>query len=314
MTKTDELHVVFGTGPLGMAVMQELLSRGKTVRVVNRSGQANVPKEVEFVKGDATDHVSVRNACKGATVIYNCTKAPYTEWPEKFPPIMDGIIEGAAHANAKIVYGDNLYMYGPTSKQLTEDLPNSSTGRKGRTRAKMATTLLEAHKSGKVQATIGRGPDFFGPGVLDSALGERVFGAALANKPAEVLGNIDVPHTYIFIRDFAKGLVTLGQHEEALGQVWHIPSSETLTTRQIIQMIYQELGKEAKFRIAPKPFVSFLALFNSTMKELKEMLYQFEQPFVVDHEKYLRVFNSDTTPHQEAIRETMDWFKQKMNR
>ncbi|GGG18367.1 SDR family oxidoreductase [Paenibacillus aceti] len=308
-TRTGELHVVVGTGPLGMAVMEELLHRGRSVRMVNRSGQANAPSDVEVIRGDASDEASISQACKGASVIYNCAKAPYTEWPEKFPPMMNGIIHAAAKEEAKIVYGDNLYMYGSEYEVLTEDLPNGATGRKGRTRAQMAQQLLTAHHSGKVQATIGRGADFYGPRVMESSLGERVFQAALDGRPAEVLGNIDMPHTYLFIRDFAKGLVTLGEREEALGQSWHIPGAATLTTRQLINMVYDMAGKQPKFRVAPKPLVSLLALFNPDMREIKEMLYLFEKPFIVDTTKYEKTFGLDTTPHELAIAETLDWFR-----
>ncbi|WMT43168.1 hypothetical protein RE628_13400 [Paenibacillus sp. D2_2] len=128
--------------------------------MVNRSGRATVPSGVQVVKGDAADVVSIGQACKGASVIYHCAKAPYTEWPEKFPPIMKGIIDAAAGEEAKIVYGDNLYMYGSKYEVLTEELPNDAIGRKGRTRAQMADALLAAHHSGKVRAVIGRGADF----------------------------------------------------------------------------------------------------------------------------------------------------------
>lgn len=307
--RTGELHVVVGTGPLGMAVMEELLHRGRSVRMVNRSGQADAPSDVEVVRGDASDEASISQACKGASIIYNCAKAPYTEWPEKFPPMMNGIIHAAAKEEAKIVYGDNLYMYGSEYEVLTEDLPNGATGRKGRTRAQMAQQLLTAHQSGKVRATIGRGADFYGPRVMESSLGERIFQAALDGRPAEALGNIDMPHTYLFIRDFAKGLVTLGEREEALGQSWHIPGAATLTTRQLINRVYDMAGKQPKFRIAPKPLVSLLALFNPDMREIKEMLYLFEKPFIVDTTKYEKAFGLNTTPHELAIAETLDWFK-----
>jgi len=305
----DELHVVIGTGPLGMAVMEELLFQGKKVRMVNRSGHANVPSSVQVAKGDATSSVEFAAACRGASVIYHCAKAPYTAWPEMFPPIMDGIIEAAENEKAIVVYADNLYMYGVTRRDLTEDLPNRADGRKGITRAQMANRLLTAHRSGKLRAAIGRAPDFFGPGVLDSALGERVFRAALEGKPAEVLGNIDAPHTYIYIRDFAKGLVKLGQSQASLGHIWHIPASETLTTRQMVSMVYSMAGREPRFRVAPKAFVSLLSLFNANMREIKEMLYLFEEPLVVNTSKYEKMFGKDTTPHEQAVAETMAWYQ-----
>lgn len=305
------IHVVFGSGPVGMAVMQELLARGKRVRMVNRSGRADVPPPVEVVRADATDPVTAGLACRGAEVIYHCAKAPYTEWPEKFPPIMDGIIRAAADAGARLIYADNLYMYGPVDGPITEALPYRATGRKGRTRAQMADALMEAHRTGRVRAAICRASDFFGPGVLHSAMGERVFGAALAGRPAELLGSLDVPHTYTYIRDFARALVTLGERDEALGQVWHAPSAPTITTRQFLEMVFAEAGEKPRFRVAPRAFVALMGLFNPTIRELKEMLYTFERPYVVDHSRYARAFGDHSTPHPVAIRETLDWYRRR---
>ncbi|WP_059051951.1 NAD-dependent epimerase/dehydratase family protein [Paenibacillus senegalimassiliensis] len=312
MANKEELHVVIGTGPLGRAVMDELLARGKQVRMVNRSGAAKVPAGVQVVKGDAVDRESILAACQGATVIYHCAKAPYTRWPELFPPITEGILGAAEATGAKLVYGDNLYMYGPTDQPLKENLPERTTDGKGIVRAAMAKTLLDAHRSGKARVAIGRAPDFYGPGVLESALGARVFRAVLAGKAAGVLGNVDAPHTYIYIRDYARGLVTLGEQEAALGQVWHIPSAETLTTRQIVELVFTHLGQKPKISALPKPLLQMLALFGGEMREVKGTIYMFDKPFVVDHGKYAAAFGTDTTPHSEAIRETLEWYKQQV--
>ncbi|MFM2304362.1 MAG: hypothetical protein RLZZ135_1772 [Cyanobacteriota bacterium] len=117
-----------------------------------------------------------------------------------------------------------------------------------------------------------------------------------------------MPHTYTFIEDFAKGLVTLGEREEALGEIWHIPSAETLTTRQFLDLIFAEAQHTPKLRIASPLMLNFLGLFSPMMRELKEINYEFAEPFVVDHQKYERVFGSDSTPHREAIRKTISWF------
>ncbi len=307
---TNELHVIFGTGPLGKAVMRELVKKGKYVRMVNRSGTADVPAGVEVVKGDATDPNSTRAASGGATVVYNCVNAPYTDWPRLFPPMQAGIIEGAAAAGAKLIVAENLYMYGPVHGKITEDMPYNATTRKGRVRAQMAEALMEAHHSGKVRVAIGRASDFYGPEVLASVSGDRMFYPALAGKPVQLMGNLDMPHTYTYIDDFGKGLVMLGERDEALGQAWHIPSAETLTTRQFIQMIFEEAGQPAKMSSAPGFVIRGMGLFSPMMRELAEMLYEFEEPFVVDHSKYDRSFGTDTTPHREAIRRTLDWYRQ----
>ena len=308
---SPDLHVIFGTGPLGLAVMRTLLARGKSIRMVNRKGKAEVPVQVEMVKGDATDQASVRQVCDGATVVYHCANAPYARWPQELPPIFYGILKGAAAVGARLVYGDNLYMYGPVTGPLTEDLPYRATGRNGRTRAQLAAALMEAHRIGQVQATIGRASNFFGPYARDSIVGDGVFAAALAGKPARILGNPDTLHTYTFIDDFAKGLVTLGEREEALGETWHIPSAETVTTRQFIALVFAERGAPPQLCVAPKLGMTLLALVNPVMRAVKEQLYQSEQPVVVDHSKYARAFGVEVTPHREAIRQTLDWFRKR---
>ena len=310
MTDNGELHVVFGTGPVGLAVMDELVSKGKRVRMVNRSGRANVPEGVEVVGGDAADPTFTREVSEGASVVYFALNPPYNKWPELFPGLQAGVLEGAASAGAKLIAMENLYMYGPTyGRPLTEDLPYAATTRKGRVRAMMSKELMEAHKSGRVRVTIGRASDFFGPRVLASAAGEQVFGRALQGKSTQVAGDPDQPHTYTYTPDIGKGLVILGEHEEALGRPWHLPSSETVTTREFVRMVFEEAGGEPKMQRAPKPLLWALGLFNPALRETIEMLYEFEEPFVVDHSAFARAFGDHATPLREAIGLTVRWYR-----
>src|SRR5918992_2849282 len=284
MTDNEELHGVFGSGPVGTSVMETLMQRGRRrVRMVNRSGRASVPGGVEVVGGDATDEAFAREASEGASVVYFALNPPYDKWPELFPGLQAGVLEGAASAGAKLIAMENLYMYGPTyGRTLTEDLPYAANTRKGRVRAMMSKELMEAHKSGRVRVTIGRASDFFGPRVLASAAGEQVFDRAVRGKSAQVAGDPDQPHTYTYVPDIGRGLAILGEHEEALGQAWHLPSPETLTTRQFVEMIFEEVGKPARIQAAPKILLRALGLFNPALRETIEMLYEFEEPFVVD--------------------------------
>lgn len=309
---TNDLSVVFGTGPLGLSVMRELIKGGGKVRMVNRSGSAQLPSEVEVVKGDVTNSESVQSLARDAGVVYLCAQPKYTEWPEKFPPIMRGAIDGVARTGAKLIFGDNLYMYGPVDGPLHEDLPYAATGRKGRARALIANMLMQAHEGGKVRAAIGRSSDFYGSYVFDSAAGERVFASALAGKPAGVIGDPDTLHTYMYIDDFGRGLVTLGRHEEALGKVWHLPSAPTVTTRRFVEMVYGEVGLPPKMRVAPPLVISAMGLFMPVMREVKEMLYEFDKPFVVDASRFERAFGDQVqvTPHEEGIKRTVAWYKE----
>ena len=310
MTDNVEFHVVFGTGPVGLAVMDELVSKSKRVRMVNRSGRASVPHGVEVIGGDATDEVFAREASNGASVVYFALNPPYNKWPEFFPPLQAGVLEGAASAGAKLIAMENLYMYGLTGgRPLTEDLPYAPNTRKGAVRARMSEELMEAYSSGRVRVAIGRASDYFGPRVLVSAAGEQVFGRAVQGKSAQVAGDPNQPHTYTYAPDVGRGLTILGEREEALGQAWHLPSPETLTTRQFVEMIFEEVGKPARIQAAPKIVLWAMGLFNPGMRELIEMLYEFEEPFVVDHSKFEQAFGEQATPLKEAIGETVRWYR-----
>ena len=312
MSDSGELHVVFGTGPVGMSVMDELLKRGKRVRMVNRSGRAGVPDDVEVVGGDAADPTFAREASVGASVVYFALNPPYTKWAELFPSLQAGVIEGAASAGAKLIAVENLYMYGLTGgRPLTEDLPHAPNTRKGTVRAKMARDLMEAHESGKVRVAVGRASDFFGPRVLVSAAGEQVFGRAVEGKGAQVAGDPDQPHTYTYMPDIGKGLVVLGEREEALGQAWHLPSPETVTTREFVGRIFEEVGRPPRVQVAPKILLRAIGLFNPGIRETIEMLYEFEEPFVVDHSRFERAFGGRATPLGEAIADTVRWYRGK---
>ncbi len=306
-------NIIFGTGPLGLSVMDALVERGYSdITLVNRRGHAPeaLPAGVNIVAGDATNPDSVAVLTAGTDVVFHCAQPEYHEWPEKFPPITAGILEGVSRSGAKLIFGDNLYMYGSTGgAPIREDLPYASTGRKGSTRAKMAQQLLDAHKAGKVKVAIGRGSDFFGPRVAGSAVGDVVFDAAVKGKTINVLGKIDLPHTYTYIKDFGRGLVTLSEHDAALGRAWHIPNAETISTRQFVDKVNAAAGNSSKIQPSGKAIVWLLGLFNPTMKEFRELMYEFEEPYIVDHSQFEAAFGANPTPMDQAIAETVAWYR-----
>jgi nucleoside-diphosphate-sugar epimerase len=304
----ESVHVVVGAGPLGLAVARQLRRKDERVRIVTRGGRADVSANVEVVSADVGDSDRARRAFAGARLVYHCAAPGYSKWPALLPTLMNGVIEGASAVGARIVYGDNLYAYGRVRGPLTEDLPVRPVGPNGRTRAQVADALMEAHRSGKVRATIGRGSDFFGPHVLASTVGERVFARLAAGKPAQVLGNPDLPHTVTFIDDFARALVILGSREEALGAVWHVPSAETVTMHKFVEMIQEQTGRPAKLSVTPSWMLAIGGLVNPDLRAVREVLYQSEEPWIVDHSKFERAFGAPATPHRDAIQMTLEWF------
>jgi nucleoside-diphosphate-sugar epimerase len=305
------LHVVLGTGQVGTAVARLLGTGDADLRVVNRSGAvpADLRRAGEVISADASDPDAARAACGGASVVYFCLQPPYDRWPELFPALLDGALAGAAAADATFVMADNLYAYGPVDGEITEDCEYGATGERGRTRAEMARSVLSAHEAGRVRTTIGRASDFYGPGVTESIVGRRVFRGVLDGGTVWYPGDPGLPHTYTYVGDFARALLALGTHEAALGEAWHVPSAETLTTREFVKLAGDVAGTDPIVRHLPSWVVKPLGLASTTLGQLAETQSQRTNPYVVSHEKFAAAFDLEPTPHREAIRRTLDWYR-----
>ena len=308
MTTTPP-HVIFGTGAVGRAVLAALTKRGEKVRMINTSGVASVPADVEVVGGNAADPAFSTEVAQGARVVYQTLNPPYAQWAEKFPALQAGVLAAAEQAGARLVSMENVYMYGPAAgRVLTEDLPNAAPTKKGQLRGRMADDLLAAHRADRVEVAIGRASDYFGPrGGAQSNLGDRVFRPALAGKSASVLGDPDQPHTYTYISDIGEGLAVLGEHPDAPGEIWHLPNDpDTKTTRQLVEIIFRDAGRpDTKLRTVPTVVLRTMGLFNPTMRALLEMQYLYVEPFVVDSTKIATRLGVHATPVQDALAETL---------
>ena len=284
---------------------------GKRVRMVGHSGKADsrIPAEVEVVKGDAYDTKHNIEVTKGAEAVYQCAQPQYHEWAEKFPPMQKAILDAASANGAKFIVGDNLYMYGDTNGQpIREDMPYRAHTKKGKVRGEMSNAVMDAHRTGKVRAAIGRASNFFGPD--DSAVTSFAIRPALAGKTVNLLGKTDQPHTFSYVADFGKLLATLGTREEALGQIWFTPSPAPVTQVELVKIMEEELGRKVKFMAAGKMMLSMLGLFAPTLRESVEMLYEWEKPFIMDSSKAEKTFGLQATTLKDAMHATIEWCKE----
>ncbi len=309
---SNELHVIFGTGPLGKFTARELVKHGYHVRMVNRSGKTGgMPAEVEIVAGDAYDLQKNIAVTKGAAVVYQCAQPLYYEWAEKFPRFQKAILDAVTQNGARLVMGDNLYMYGDTHGQpLREDMPYQPHTKKGKTRAEMAQAVMDAHASGKVRVAIGRASNFFGP--EDHAVTDLAIRPALLGKTINLIGKMDQPHTFSYVADFGRLLATLGTHDEAFGQIWFTPSPAPVTQAELVNMIEREIGKPVKIMLGGPAMMRFLGLFNPMIRETVEMMYEWTGPFIVDTSKAEKAFGLQGTPLPLALKETVAWLREDM--
>ena len=308
---SGDFDVVFGAGSLGRAIARESISRGRKVRVVSRRG-GRAPEGAEAHAADVTDPAAVRKVCEGARNVFHTATPDYTQWEKLYPPIQRGILEGLAGTGARLVSAESVYMYGPVDVPMTEDLPHVAKTRKGRVRAELARMAMEAHEKGRVQVALARAPDFYGPEAEATTIfGDRVFYPALAGKRVDVMGKLDAPHTFVALKDFARGMVELGEHSEAFGQAWHLPCAPTPTQRELVTLIFEEAGQKPRMGQAPSLIFKMMGPFVPIMRELAEMLYQWERPYHFSHDKFERAFGKQpVTSHRDAVRETVKWFRE----
>ncbi|MES1175353.1 MAG: NAD-dependent epimerase/dehydratase family protein [Myxococcales bacterium] len=300
-----EFHVVLGAGQVGTKLAQLLAGRGHRVRMARRSPGPSPVAGVELVTLDVRDADAVARAAEGATAVYHCVNPLYHQWPEMLLPIARGIVDGSARAGARLVVLDNLYVYGDNA-HMTEGQTMVPRSKKGALRVRSTEMMLDADARGAVKVSIGRAADFFGPETPLSGLGEPFFKRVLFGKSAQVFGNPDLLHSYSYTPDVAAGLLALGSVDDARG-VWMLPVQPAETTRQVVARFARALGHDVPLSRVPTWALRALGIVSPMMRELAEMVYQWEQPYVVDDTKIRTRFGFAPTPWNEAVERTVAW-------
>jgi len=306
------LHVVFGAGQIGTPLAAHLLAQGHRVRLVRRGGAA--PEGVQVVHGDAGDRAFAAEMAQGASVVYHCMNPAYNTavWDRELPRLMDALVNAAARAGARLVVLDNVYMLGPPrGTLLSEDSPIAPTSRKGEIRARVNERLVAAQVRGDVRAVTARASDFYGPNGTNTYFGDAFWPKALSGGIAQTLVNLDTRHTYHYTDDVVRGLATLAEaSDDAYGRWWMLPCAEAETTRQLVGRFGVALGRELKVRPVSRIAIRSLGFFVPLLRELDEMSYQWNEPFIVDDRRFRERFGAAPTPLGQGAAATVEWANQ----
>lgn len=298
--------VVLGYGAVGRAVTAQLALRGAKVIVGQRRESTQLPPEVRFAPVDLTVRESVLAAAAGAAAVICCAGFPYRAavWERAWPVAMDNML--AAAAGARFIFADNLYMYGPQTVALVEDLPLTDFGRKPKLRAQITRLWQAAHGRGLTEAVAVRASDFYGPRVETSVLSSLGIARLASGKPALAPYSPDHPHDFCYVPDFARALITLlDAGSDCYGQAWHVPNAPTQTLRQLLQMAAQQLDAELRLNVLPEWLKPIVGMFVPDMRELREMRFQTDRAYRVNSEKFARRFWSNPTPFADGIAATI---------
>lgn len=290
-------------GAIGNELVKRLEARKQPFRLVSRNPVA-MPGAAETISAD----ISVKDQCvravAGSSIVYLLAGLKYNRriWAELWPRIMANTIEACKHAGARLIFFDNVYMYGKVAGVMTEESPFQPCSRKGEIRARIATALMEEWQAGNLTAMIARAADFYGPGAKTGIPNTLVFDPLSKKQKAMCLVDDSLPHSYTYTPDAAEALVTLAGSDAAWNQTWHMPAApDPPAGRAFIEQAAKAMGVPAKARVLSPAAIRLFGLFNPVVGELHEMLYQNGSPYLFDSSKYARAFGFAGTPYAEGI-------------
>lgn len=302
---------VFGYGAVGRETAALFAARGDDVIVAQRHAPKQMPTGIRFVACDVTSRESVATACAGRDVAICAVGFPYDWriWERAWPAAIDALLTACEQGGARFVFADNLYMAGPQTVPLTEDLPLTNYGHKPRLRADVTRMWQTAHDRGRVRAVAVRASDFYGPNVSTSVL--SAFGVAplLRNQPALIPYSPDFPHDFTYVPDIAGAIVTLADApDDAYGQAWNVPNAPTHTLRELLALAAQIAHLRLRVRVIPGWLLPVMGLFSREIHELVEMRFQTDRPYLVDTTKYKTRFGGEPTPFEQGLSATIEFY------
>ncbi|MBX2873472.1 MAG: NAD-dependent epimerase/dehydratase family protein [Saprospiraceae bacterium] len=307
-----QTHIVLGaSGAVGKAVIQALQNRKLDVIAVARSINRD---DIPCRKADLLIPKQAMAAVQGGTHVYLCVGLPYNKavWKRDFPILMMNVIEACKKGGARLIYLDNIYMYGPAPLAIPfdETHPQQAATQKGKARKKTTDLLLAAVQKAEIKALVGRAADFYGPGAVNSPFYMSFLDRMLQGKAPQSIAISGVKHTYAYVPDIGRALVALALEESTYGQVWHLPVGEVITVEEMLDYYNATLGTDFKVSFLPAWMRKLLSLFIPTLKEVGEMNYQYETEYRMSFEKFRRQFpNFEVTSYKKGVEETVKYFQ-----
>jgi nucleoside-diphosphate-sugar epimerase len=303
------ITVLGATGGIGRAIVDELAVRGHQVTAASRSAAGDTwPSGVRAVPVDLRDAAGSTRACADADVVVMAAQVPYTGWATELVPMFDAAVDAAVATDAKLVVVDNLYAYGSPGTTITEATPEAATTRKGQLRARLGQRMLAAHEQGRCRVTLGRFSDYYGPGGVNSLLYGVGVKPAVAGRTVRTFITGDQPHTFHYLPDAARGFATLTEQDAADGRAWVLPAAPAETQRQLYGRLGEVLDRPLEFGNISARMLWTIGLFNAQMREAREVVAQFDRPYVTDASAFETAFGRlAVTDHTTALAATVAW-------
>lgn len=305
------MQTILGAGGIiGIELAKHLPQYTNHIRLVNRNPKQVNPTD-ELFKADLLNPNDVLKAVEGSEVVYLTVGLPYRieVWQKDWEIVMRNTINACNSHNAKLVFFDNVYMYGKVNGEMTEETPLHPTSEKGKVRTKLVQMLRDEIAKGQLTATIARSADFYGPASNTSVMSILAFQNAAKGKKAQLLLTDSLKHSYTYTPDAGKFTALLGNTPDAYNQEWHLPTAKPITGKEFMQIMADATGTKPNYMVVPKWMLSIIGWFVKDIKESMEMLYQYEVDYIFNSDKFENYFNVKPTPYSEGIKTTLEFYK-----
>lgn len=302
---------ILGTGQVGRAILDQLQieNPGSEILLVNKSGRINfdLPSRTSVQGIDVTNPKNLIDIFRKSEIVFSCTDVPYQFWSKFYPLLSSAMVEGLKHSNVKLVFADNMYSYGNLKGNLIhEELAHDAHTHKGIIRAALIKNF-EINAVNDRVATV-KSSDFIGPRIEKGVFGVDFLRNIYNHKTVNLPGKPQLPHHFTFIEDFAKAMIMVAFEPKAYNQIWHVPNASAIAQNEWIELFSQQTRLKIKYRSIPKIAIRLAGIFNPFFKELNELSYQFEYPYVVGAQKFIERFGDISTPPDVIVRKTVEWF------
>ncbi|WP_295720918.1 NAD-dependent epimerase/dehydratase family protein [Mucilaginibacter sp.] len=300
------MHTILGAGgAVANALTRELMNTNETIRLVSRKPVKITGKNITWQKADLLNYDEVLAAAQGSTVIYLVAGLVYDKdiWKAQWPVVMQNVINATKATGARLIFFDNVYMYGLVNGPMKEDTPYHPNSAKGETRAGIATMLMDEVKAGNIRASIARAPDFYGTDSLNSFVDMMVLTKNAAKQTAQWIGDPEKKHNFIYIPDAGKAMFLLGQNPDSDNQIWHLPTAPAITGKQFIDIAARVYQVKPKFMRVSKFMLWLIGLFQKVVMGTVEMYYQYNHDYIFDSSKFEKAFNFKPTSYEDGLRE-----------
>lgn len=299
------MHTLLGAGgAVANALTRELTNNNETIRLVSRKPIQPAGKNITWKKADLLNYNELLEASKGSTVIYLTAGLIYdkTIWQQQWPVIMQNFINLGKETGARLIFFDNVYMYGLVNGPMLETTPYNPCSVKGEVRAKIATQLMDEAKAGNIHASIARGADFYGTDNMNSFVDMMVLDKYAKKQGAQWIGDPKKLHNFSYIPDMGKGMFLLGQNPDSDNQVWHMPTAKPITGKQFIEMAANIYGVQPKYMAVNKTMLWLYGLFVKVVMGTVEMYYQYNHDYNFNSDKFEKAFNLEPTSYKDGIK------------